>query len=481
MHAKPTIILDEIHTQTFSKKIIKEKLFNKINNLEIKINKIETSLNNFHEINQINSKKETLNESEFLSNQFNKEEMFIRIERLERNVLKNSNLDTINRKNDYKTPIKEILETTSLQFLLSPIRSKRFLIKIINSSFLILSMCLTIYLLVSNIIEYLMYETITSIKTINDKKPQFPIVSFCSIENSSHEEFFTEFWFNDELLTSDWKNYFEAFQDSSYIGKCYRFNSGINMSNHSVPIQKSKRSGYNDAFILKYKSDANFFIISIYNQTQNPSTIYNKGFYTSTGNGPYFSIKRIYDTQLEYPYNDCLNDVSKFTMNKTIINYMQNKSSQYSEKECIRLCENLKYQEESNCNHSLKNLDDYPYKVCYNNIELITCYKKFMEYFNAKEDIICSQYCPLECDTFSYDISINSRTSQSLLSENTTHISVFYEEFKYTLIYQQPKMQIIDLISNIGGSLGLFVGISFISFLELFEILIEIIFIYFGK
>jgi len=42
-------------------------------------------------------------------------------------------------------------------------------------------------------------------------------------------------------------------------------------------------------------------------------------------------------------------------------------------------------------------------------------------------------------------------------------------------------MQFIDLISNIGGSLGLFVGISFISFLELFEILVEIIFIYSEK
>ncbi len=40
------------------------------------------------------------------------------------------------RKN-FRTPIKEILLSTSLQFLLSPIRSKRLLIKIINISFLI--------------------------------------------------------------------------------------------------------------------------------------------------------------------------------------------------------------------------------------------------------------------------------------------------------------------------------------------------------
>ncbi len=147
MHAKPTIILDEIHTESFSKNIIKDQLHKKIEKLEIKLNKIETSLNNFYEINQIESNKETLN----------------RIERLERNLLTNSNLKSRNLKKDYKTPVKEILANTSLQFLSSPMRFKRFLIKIINSSFLILSMCLTIYLLVKNITEYLMYDTTTSI------------------------------------------------------------------------------------------------------------------------------------------------------------------------------------------------------------------------------------------------------------------------------------------------------------------------------
>jgi hypothetical protein len=38
-------------------------------------------------------------------------------------------------------------------------------------------------------------------------------------------------------------------------------------------------------------------------------------------------------------------------------------------------------------------------------------------------------------------------------------------------------MQIVDLISNFGGLLGLFVGISFLSFGELAQILIEIFFI----
>jgi len=233
-------------------------------------------------------------------------------------------MDTRNRKKDYKTPIKEILAATSLQFLLSPIRSKRFLIKIINSSFLILSMCLTIYLLVTNITEYLMYETTTSITTIYENKPEFPVVSFCPMTNSDVNKI--EIRFNDENLTSQWENYFEVFQDSTLRLKCYRFNSGFNMSNHSVLIKRSKISGHDNGFDLEFKSDATSFLVSIYNQSQKPSTIFDKGFYISVGSRNYFSIKRIYDTKLEYPYNECLDDVSKFTRNKTIIKYMQIKN-----------------------------------------------------------------------------------------------------------------------------------------------------------
>ena len=44
-----------------------------------------------------------------------------------------------------------------------------------------------------------------------------------------------------------------------------------------------------------------------------------------------------------------------------------------------------------------------------------------------------------------------------------------------------PKIDTSDLIANIGGNLGLFIGISFLSFAEIFEVLIEIILIILQK
>ena len=48
-----------------------------------------------------------------------------------------------------------------------------------------------------------------------------------------------------------------------------------------------------------------------------------------------------------------------------------------------------------------------------------------------------------------------------------------FSDLKYTLITQKPKIELFGFISNIGGTLGLFIGFSFISVLELFELLVE--------
>jgi len=39
-------------------------------------------------------------------------------------------------------------------------------------------------------------------------------------------------------------------------------------------------------------------------------------------------------------------------------------------------------------------------------------------------------------------------------------------------------MNELDLISNIGGNMGLFIGVSFLSFAELIELFIEIVLIF---
>ena len=54
---------------------------------------------------------------------------------------------------------------------------------------------------------------------------------------------------------------------------------------------------------------------------------------------------------------------------------------------------------------------------------------------------------------------------------------IYFRSLNYLLISQQPKIQPFDLISDVGGILCLFIGMSFVSFFEIIEIFIEIAFI----
>ena len=60
-------------------------------------------------------------------------------------------------------------------------------------------------------------------------------------------------------------------------------------------------------------------------------------------------------------------------------------------------------------------------------------------------------------------------------------IYIYYEDLKYTIITQQPRSETFNLISNIGGTLGLFIGISFLSFIEILELIFEVFAILFSN
>jgi hypothetical protein len=57
-------------------------------------------------------------------------------------------------------------------------------------------------------------------------------------------------------------NHFESYKDTT-CDKCYRFNSGKNMSNHSIPIKKSKISGLNSGFWLDLFFNSTFDDVSL--------------------------------------------------------------------------------------------------------------------------------------------------------------------------------------------------------------------------
>ena len=75
---------------------------------------------------------------------------------------------------------------------------------------------------------------------------------------------------------------------------------------------------------------------------------------------------------------------------------------------------------------------------------------------------------------FFESISNNVLTYDSF-REMSYEISIFYPHMQYNQIIETPKTSPIDLFSQIGGSLGMFFGLSLFHVMELFEIAILIV------
>lgn len=109
--------------------------------------------------------------------------------------------------------------------------------------------------------------------------------------------------------------------------------------------------------------------------------------------------------------------------------------------------------------------------------------------------------CPLECNSYYYTISEssesfpnsyyasfllqnypvfekNSRFNRSLTIEDikgsVSKINIYLEDMRVNRITEFPSMSVMSLISNIGGLLGLFLGMSLLSLIEVIELALKI-------
>lgn len=124
----------------------------------------------------------------------------------------------------------------------------------------------------------------------------------------------------------------------------------------------------------------------------------------------------------------------------------------------------------------------------------------FSSFFIQDIESNCGKECPLECDSMKYNLHesgsdypsrlyskslINNPVIKSkfanqsdlnyeTLKRTMVQIMVYYKDLGYQQYDEVEKTTLPDLAANIGGLLGLFLGMSFLSFVELFDILLQI-------
>lgn len=88
----------------------------------------------------------------------------------------------------------------------------------------------------------------------------------------------------------------------------------------------------------------------------------------------------------------------------------------------------------------------------------------------------CTTNCPRECETTKFDVNIFAKQlpANKAERERIIRILAYFSDISYLEINQVPKTTESDLVSIIGGSMGFFLGLSFLSFIEIFEFILEL-------
>jgi hypothetical protein len=188
-----------------------------------------------------------------------------------------------------------------------------------------------------------------------------------------------------------------------------------------------------------------------------------------------------------------------------VIKSLLARDSKYRQLSCFDVClqreviKNCKCQDPGNPFLLEQNVTN----LCLSLYEQNCNFATYAEFYKKNVAEKCSDVCPKECKSVVYTLTFSTssyptrayyenlamqskilskfngvKPSYEELKSRMASVAVYYDELGYTRIVETEKVLLIDLISSVGGQLGLFVGISFLSCAEIFDLMVNLIFIF---
>jgi hypothetical protein len=290
---------------------------------------------------------------------------------------------------------------------------------------------------------------------------------------------------------------FSTFQWYLHIvyGLCYRFNTGYNFNNTKGELKETSLT-----------SPTYGFKVSIFAGNENNEEPFNLHTYTSgvilfIGNDTfsptfediipislnaetYIEVKRDYNRKLGSPYGNCLKDLSK--SKSEYYKYLVSLNRTYRRSDCIEIARQVPIEKTCNCSFAYFIKYDQNIRRCESFEDLFCGGSVATSFVNLEYSY---DICPLECESFSFSYStsssgpVNRRYLRALkkyfvnitdddLASSVAFVNIYYNHLGYTEINEKPNYTTLSLISNVGGTLGLFMGLSLLSLFEIVELFI---------
>ena len=388
--------------------------------------------------------------------------------------------------------------------------------------FLILlgSCAVTGFLIASAFVQFNECQVTSTLRYNHEAESALPTLTFCSINPFKSDNSQAYLWMSGLLNASqaDHDDYWRLFlRLEDYLNKTrgYTFTSY-----EKLHLAKSSFSFILDGFYYNEQSDALFeriwhpkyfnclvfkppevffkpsqylwFILNLMNSgrgnlegifmfVQNSSSDYllgnerqpimmTKGSYT-------ISISRTFINQQALPYSECgvllannnSNSLVVDIADRFVFDEVVRVTSTYSRANCVSFCTQMLIAQQCGCNtRRLSYKDPSTVAMCPLSKELgcVEDVWQAVTSINAQ----CMPKCPLECaqQRFSYVLD----TKPEIHLGDYVELKLSYDNLGYTELIEKVKMTSYDLFGIIGGHLHIFLGMSFMSFVEIGELLL---------
>ena len=246
---------------------------------------------------------------------------------------------------------------------------------------------------------------------------------------------------------------------NKFYGKCLRFNSGRSNDGTSLPVKYINNRGRELGLALLINAEI-IPLIWLSNETLSLE----EGTLITPKTNNFLKLQKYTITKQPYPYSSCLNGLTSIDSynsecyRKTLLS---SNNTSYHYNLCINMCRQ-KYLAE-NCQFQVTFLgpaffDD----IFFTSIWSLKDFKCLFKYLNPPGEYFSHCDCPIECVKYGYTFTHSETPRDPRYSEliaigdnnnNNTIMFIFYDEMTELIVSEQVKTTVIDLISNIGGTL----------------------------
>ena len=290
---------------------------------------------------------------------------------------------------------------------------------------------------------------------------------------------------------------------NSIYGSCFSIrNLGVS----------TKAGSINGLSLMIYMPPVNNFLsthkgvrIFIHNESMTTN-----GFSVPVGQETEIAMRKSVSNRQPLPYSDCISDLDSY--DSFFTRFFSQNNLTYTQKDCFDYCFQRKVVEICKCYDLAFSLLTYNQPPCMNTTQnkcVVSFYSKF---FSNEYKENCTKDCPENCNRISYNVftsssnfptlnnkdyylnyslfkwireyvnesangDLNEKQKQqmelSLLKSSIVSLKIYFEDLSVTLIEESPKTELVDLVASLGGNLGLFIGISFLSLVEFVELFIQ--------